>query len=112
MGSSVANYTYTNPVTNAASCPTGYTAKIGWGTDNLDWLFHWCYKADPVVTTTTTTPTTTSTLTTTTATTTGPQIGACCPDGSAWNSLANRCIPTTCGEGKFYCAAQKQCLAG
>lgn len=43
---------------------------------------------------------------------TEPQLGACCPPGSAWNSLENRCIPTTCGEGQFYCAAQKKCLVG
>ena len=42
----------------------------------------------------------------------GIQIGACCPAGSAWNSVENRCVPTTCGEGKFYCAAQKKCLNG
>jgi hypothetical protein len=50
--------------------------------------------------------------TTSTPSSTGPQLGACCPPGSAWNSEENRCIPTTCGEGQFYCAAQKKCLAG
>lgn len=55
---------------------------------------------------------TTTTATTTTSSTVVPQLGACCPPGSAWNSKENRCIPTTCGEGQFYCAAQKKCLAG
>lgn len=47
-----------------------------------------------------------------TVSSTAPQIGACCPPGSAWNSVENRCVPTTCGEGKFYCAAQRKCLNG
>ena len=45
-------------------------------------------------------------------TSSAPQLGACCPPGSAWNSTENRCVPTTCGEGQFYCSAQKKCLAG
>ncbi len=57
MGSNIPGYNYINPVTGAASCPAGYTARIGWGTDNLDWLFHWCYKPDATATTTTTTST-------------------------------------------------------
>jgi hypothetical protein len=35
---------YNNPVQGAPGCPAGYTPKIAWGTDNLDWLFRWCYK--------------------------------------------------------------------
>lgn len=46
MGSDVPGNTYKNPVTNSASCPAGYTVKVGWGTDNFDWLLRWCYKPD------------------------------------------------------------------
>ena len=24
------------------------------------------------------------------------QVGACCPPGSAWNSIEDRCVPSTC----------------
>ncbi len=47
-GSYMPGYTYKNPVTDGASCPAGYTIKVGWGTDNLDWLLRWCYKADVI----------------------------------------------------------------
>lgn len=35
---------YPNPVTDNGSCPTGFQTKVGWGTDNVDWLLRWCYK--------------------------------------------------------------------
>lgn len=40
------------------------------------------------------------------------QVGACCPAGSTWNSVADSCVPATCGKGQFYCADKKMCLPG
>lgn len=41
----------------------------------------------------------------------GPQVGACCPAGSAWNSLQNKCVPLDCAAGQYWCPLTGQCLA-
>ena len=40
------------------------------------------------------------------------QVGACCPDGSQWDSDQNKCLTVLCSEGQYYCAAQKACISG
>jgi hypothetical protein len=40
------------------------------------------------------------------------QIGACCPAGKQWSSVANQCVVKTvdkCAEGQYYCHAELKC---
>lgn len=57
-----------------------------------------CASAPTTIPASTTTPTTT------------PQLGACCPPGSAWNSTENRCVTTACGAGQYWCPLTNQCI--
>lgn len=37
------------------------------------------------------------------------QVGACCPVGTEWSSMANACVTDKCGEGQYYCHEELKC---
>ncbi len=36
-------------------------------------------------------------------------VGACCPAGKQWSSVANACIDDKCEEGQYYCHSESIC---